>query len=164
MHLSKLHTPFSHIPSQRPLYCPHNGNPNTQERFFHANVKSIQEKEKEAVWDSLCTQRKQDAIKCLRRQPDNLVAFIYAASSISTWKTQKDMTPWSKLNPTSPQNHGQSALTNKTVIIQLGVISLQPSSVALIKQMMRNYLNFLFFFCKNVKQTAVRIVSKAICN
>lgn len=46
MHLTKLHTPFSHIPSQSPLCCPHNGNPNTQKRFFHANVKTIQEKRK----------------------------------------------------------------------------------------------------------------------
>lgn len=46
MHLTKLHTPFSHIPSQSPLCFPHNGYPNTQERFFHANVKTIQEKRK----------------------------------------------------------------------------------------------------------------------
>lgn len=118
MHLSKLHTPFSHIPSQRPLCCPHNGNPNTQERFFHANVKSIQEKEKYAVWDSPCAQRKQPCVKCLRRQPDILVPFNYVASSTSTWQIQRDVTSWSELNPTLPQSRGQCEMTNKTLIPQ----------------------------------------------
>lgn len=116
MHLGKLHTPFSHIPSQSPLCCPHNGNPNTQERFFHANVKSIQEKEKYAVWDSPCAQRKQHSVKCFCRQPDNLLPFNYAASSISTWQILKDVTSWSELNPTLPPNRGQSGMTNRTVI------------------------------------------------
>lgn len=69
------HTPFSHIPSQSPLCCPHNGNPNTQERFFHANVKSIQGKGKYAIRDSSCAQRKQYAVKCLRRRPRQPPAF-----------------------------------------------------------------------------------------
>lgn len=46
MHLTKLHTPFSHIPSQSPLCCPHNGNPNTQERFFPCKCKNHTGKKK----------------------------------------------------------------------------------------------------------------------
>lgn len=38
--------------------------------------------------------------KCLRRRPDNLLPFNYAASSISTWQIWKDVTSWAELNPT----------------------------------------------------------------
>lgn len=100
MHLTKLHTPFSHIPSQSPLCCPHNGNPNTQERFFSMQMwKPYRKKEKHAVQDSSCAQRKQYSVKCLCRWPDNLPPFNYAASSISTWQILKDMTSSSQLNP-----------------------------------------------------------------
>lgn len=147
MHLGKLHTPSSHIPSQSPLCCPHNGNPNTQERFFHANVKSIQEKEKYALRDSPCAQRKQHSVKCLRRQPDNLLPFNYAASSISTWQILKDVTSWSELNPALPRSRGLSGLTNTTIILMKKKKEEQwGNSVAPIKWWNNKQLFRLLFF------------------
>lgn len=98
--------------------------------FFHANMKSIQEKEKEAVWDPQRAQRKQHSVKCLRRQFDNLVPFNYTASNISAWQIEKDMTSWSELNPDLPPNCGQLELTNNIAITQRGVSALRSSSLA----------------------------------
>lgn len=77
--------------------------------------KPYRKKEKHAVQDSSCAQRKQYSMKCLHRWPDNLLPFNYAASSTSTWQILKDMTSSSKLNPSSPLNCGQSGFTNKTL-------------------------------------------------
>lgn len=84
----------------------------TRKISFHANVKSIQEKEKYAVRDSPRSQGKQHSVKYLHRRPDNLLPFNYAASSISTWQIQKDVTSRSELNPTLAQNLGQFKLMN----------------------------------------------------
>lgn len=67
-----LPVPTSH---PRALYVVHNGNPNTQERFLHANVKSIQGDGKYAIGDSSRAQRKQYAVKCLHCRPRQPPAF-----------------------------------------------------------------------------------------
>lgn len=72
MHLGILHTPFSHIPSQRPLCCPHNGNPSTQERFFPCKCEIHTGKRKICSWRSTMCPKKTTLCKVLvqpARQP-----------------------------------------------------------------------------------------------
>ena len=116
MYLGKLHTPCSPHPNpESPLCCPHNGNPNTQERFSHANVKSIQEKGGGGSMqfeNHRETQRKQGSVKCFWLAL--LTARCLSIRLPTAYQPDEYTGVWPSafhMNPNAPLVFGHTALT-----------------------------------------------------